>query len=47
MRVFVEGVGIVGPGLEGWPSTRAVLAGTRPHAPTAVTPPPARFLPPA
>ena len=30
MRVFVEGIGIVGPGLEGWPSTRAVLAGTRP-----------------
>jgi hypothetical protein len=47
MRVFVEGVGIVGPGLEGWPSTRAVLAGTRPHAATAVSPQPAGLLPPA
>ncbi|HXA26762.1 MAG TPA: hypothetical protein VNW90_31105, partial [Acetobacteraceae bacterium] len=47
MRVFVEGVGIVGPGLEGWPSTRAVLAGTRPYAATAVSPQPAGLLPPA
>jgi hypothetical protein len=47
MRVFVESVGIVGPGLEGWPSTRAVLAGTRPYAASAVSPPPAGLLPPA
>jgi hypothetical protein len=47
MRVFVEGVGIVGPGLEGWPSTRVVLAGTRPYAASAVSPPTAGLLPPA
>ncbi|BCK86496.1 hypothetical protein MIZ01_0258 [Sideroxyarcus emersonii] len=27
MRVFVEGVGLLGPGLDGWPAGRAVLAG--------------------
>jgi len=28
MRVFVEGVGLVGPGLDGWQASRALLAGT-------------------
>ena len=27
MRVFVEGIGLLGPGLDGWPAGRAVLAG--------------------
>ena len=39
MRVFVEGVGLTGPGLCGWQSSRAALAGTAVylHAPTLVT----------
>lgn len=38
MRVFVEGVGLVGPGLCGWQASRAVLAGSAEYhpAPTAV-----------
>ncbi|MEO7728911.1 MAG: beta-ketoacyl synthase chain length factor [Burkholderiales bacterium] len=39
MRVFVEGVGLLGPGLDGWQAARAVLAGAAPYqsAPTVVT----------
>ncbi|HUF80761.1 MAG TPA: beta-ketoacyl synthase chain length factor [Burkholderiales bacterium] len=33
MRVFVEGVGLIGPGLGGWAASRAVLAGTAPYRP--------------
>jgi hypothetical protein len=38
MRVFVEGVGLHGPGLRGWQASRAVLAGKQAYqsAPTAV-----------
>ena len=38
MRVFVEGVGLVGPGLDGWQASRALLAGTAGyvHRPTVV-----------
>jgi hypothetical protein len=38
MRVFVEGVGLHGPGLRGWQASRAVLAGQQAYqsAPTAV-----------
>ncbi len=38
MRVFLEGVGLVGPGLGGWEDSRAVLAGNAPYqpGPTAV-----------
>ncbi len=39
MRVFVEGVGLLGPGLNGWQAGRPVLAGdlAYAHAPTVVT----------
>ncbi len=39
MRVFVEGVGLLGPGLDGWQASRALLAGTAAYAatPTVVT----------
>ena len=38
MRAFVEGVGLIGPGLSGWQAGRALLAGERTYspAPTAV-----------
>lgn len=38
MRAFVEGVGLVGPGLDGWQASRALLAGEQAYrsAPTAV-----------
>lgn len=39
MRAYVEGVGLLGPGLDGWAGSRALLAGaaTYVHAPTIVT----------
>lgn len=47
MRGYLEGVGLVGPGLGGWPASRPVLAGAAPYrpAPTAVAP--SEWLPPA
>jgi hypothetical protein len=40
MRVFVEGVGLLGPGLSGWPASRTVLKGGSAyrHEPVLVTP---------
>jgi hypothetical protein len=47
MRVFVEGVGLLGPGLDGWAASRPVLAGAAPYAfkPTLVAA--SDMLPPA
>jgi len=36
MRLFVESVGLLGPGLTGWTSSRQVLTGTVPYAPAEV-----------
>lgn len=47
MHVFVEGIGVVGPGLEGWPATRTVLADGEPYQPTAVRVPSIELLPAA
>ena len=33
IRVYVEGVGLAGPGLAGWQRSRSVLAGLEPYAP--------------
>ncbi|MES2993425.1 MAG: beta-ketoacyl synthase chain length factor [Pseudomonadota bacterium] len=47
LRVWVEGVGLAGPGLASWPSSVDVLRGMQPYTPAStVLPPPAR-LPPA
>jgi beta-ketoacyl synthase-like protein len=35
MRVFVEGVGLLGPGLQGWDAARRVLAGEEPFRPSS------------
>ncbi|QQP93289.1 beta-ketoacyl synthase chain length factor (plasmid) [Skermanella sp. TT6] len=47
MHVFVEGVGVLGPGLPGWQASRGMLAGRVPYvpAPTVLTASP--LLPPA
>ncbi len=34
MRIFVEGVGVLGPGLNGWQASRPVLAGEMPYVAT-------------
>jgi hypothetical protein len=46
MRVHVEGIGLFGPGLNGWQASRSVLSGAAPYvaAPTVV--PPSPLLPP-
>lgn len=33
MRLFIEGIGLLGPGLDGWISSHTVLAGTAPYVP--------------
>lgn len=44
MQVWVQGVGLLGPGLATWAASQAVLRGEQPHAGTAtVLPPPARL----
>ncbi len=47
MEVFVEGVGLVGPGLDGWTASRPVLAGSQAYvaAPTVIAA--SGLLPPA
>jgi hypothetical protein len=47
MRVFVEGVGIAGPGLDGWKTARAVLSGTEPYVARSFVPKPVALLPQA
>jgi len=47
MRVFVEGIGLLGPGLNGWPASRPVLAGAAPYLPSAAIVPASDLLPAA
>jgi hypothetical protein len=45
MRFFIEGVGLCGPGLDGWEASRAVLAGGVGYEPAATRVPQAALLP--
>jgi hypothetical protein len=45
MRVFVEGVGLRGPGLDGWEAGAAVLAGAERYQAAPLVVPPAALLP--
>ncbi len=47
MRVYADGVGVLGPGLEGWPAARAVFRGEAAYAMTEMPRPTADLLPPA
>jgi hypothetical protein len=47
IRVFVEGVGLLGPGLCGWPASRPVLAGSEAYHSAPAIVPPGELLPPA
>ncbi len=47
MRVFVEGVGLLGPGLCGWEAGRGVLAGRSPYVPAPAALSASPLLPPA
>ena len=47
MRLFIEGIGLIGPGLDGWPTARGVLAGETLYDATPVRLQPVALLPPA
>lgn len=45
MRVYIEGVGLCGPGLDTWTESLPVLAGVRAHIPARTRVPPNPLLP--
>ncbi len=45
MHVYLEGIGLFGPGLAGWEAGRAALAGAVPYTPTETPLPAAALLP--
>jgi hypothetical protein len=45
ISVFVEGIGLVGPGLQGWSASRPVLSGEEPYRPAALSVAPNDLLP--
>ncbi len=47
MRVFVEAIGVLAPGIAHWEDARAVIAGERAHASAPLVPPAPKCLPPA
>jgi hypothetical protein len=47
MRAWLEGIGVIGPGLKGWLASQPVLAGTQPYRPEPVEVAPSDWLPPA
>ena len=47
MRAYIEGIGLLGPGLSGWQAGRAVLAGAEPYRPARTVIPSSELLPPA
>jgi hypothetical protein len=47
LQGFVQGIGLIGPGLMDWPHGRAVLAGARPYCPQPTQYPSPARLPPA
>lgn len=44
---YIEGIGLLGPGLESWKSGREMLAGRQVHVPQKIVVPPPALLPPA
>lgn len=45
MRVYVEGIGLCGPGLNGWGSSLEMLAGAKDYLPAPTAIPPSDLLP--
>ncbi|MGA6827260.1 beta-ketoacyl synthase chain length factor [Nitrospira sp. NS4] len=46
MKVAIQSIGVLAPGLSGWEASRRVLAGAEPFMPAAVPDPEAALLPP-
>jgi hypothetical protein len=47
IQLFIDGIGLLGPGLDSWPRGRQVLAGQMPYEPGPVRPPVIASLPAA
>ena len=47
LTAWIDGVGVIGPGLANWPATRAILAGNADYVAHAIAFPPLQILPPA
>lgn len=47
MRAWLEGIGVIGPGLKGWQASEPVLAGTQPYRSEPAVVAPSDWLPPA
>ena len=45
IRLHVEGIGLRGPGLDGWPASLPILAGRSPYEPRPISIPAASLLP--
>ncbi len=46
LRAVIRGIGVIGPGLEGWADTSAILRGERPYEPAPLPPLKPDLLPP-
>jgi len=47
LTAYIDGIGLLGPGLSGWPGSLAILAGHQPHLGLATVLPSPALLPPA
>jgi hypothetical protein len=47
ISVFVEGIGVIGPGIPSWAASRAMLAGEEPYGPAPLSLPANDLLPPS
>ena len=47
LTAYIEGIGLLGPGLTGWPGSQAVLSGQQPYQPHKTVLPPPALLPSA
>ena len=47
LSAYIEGIGLLGPGLESWPAGRSILAGEAPYVPQPTVLPPPATLPPS
>jgi hypothetical protein len=45
-RIYLEGIGLLGPGLNGWQASQRVLSGRDDYAPAPTRAPPSSLLPP-
>ena len=47
LTAYLDGIGLIGPGLDDWPAARPILAGTVPYETRPLTVPAPQALPPA